>query len=365
MRWIDINPRQWFYRSILESQQVFLDADKERTLFNGHTYNMFEDEKERRVEVIISDEGQKEFEIQGFKPDPRMEVLIYIDGVVVFPSKLEDDYVHLPNPIAGNKEVVIIISGVPRLTKYPCDPNATDCSNGNCREVPLSSGCQPQYPSVNLRQRGSYSFNINYLRNEVAISLGKTLKRVNVELLPGESTQNALERVLGFKQDVFTVINGVLYVSYHLNQVPVRINYNYIDHNDGGIVKYTAGERVIPTSNCVLYNDRFFPDVKLTRAEFLSLIQRMRENFYNRYTDRGYVKVNKSLTQRYIRDRSEIVGRWYDEDVLSSLDEKYLDGCYVFPLYEDDSFNPQACITRAEVIVYLHRFIEWSLERFR
>lgn len=365
MRWIDINPRQWFYRSILESQQIFLDGDKERTLFNGHTYNLFEAGKERRVEVIISEEGQKEFEVPGFIPDPRMEVLIYIEGALIYPSKLEPDYIHLPNPIAGNKEVVIMISGVPSLATYPCDPNAQDCSDGNCREVPLGRGCEPRYPSANLQQRGSYIFNINYARNEVAVALGKTLKRVHVDLLPGEVVQQALERVIGFKQDVFTVINGVLYVSYHLNHVPVRMNYNYVSHNEGGIVKHLVGERIVPNSSCVLYNDRFFPDLKQTRGEFMSLMQRMRENFYNRYTDRGYIQTNKSFTQRFIKDRDEILGKWYDEDVLNILEEKFLDGCYVFPLYEDSSFNPQACITRAEVVVYLHRFMEWALERFR
>lgn len=351
MDWIDINPRQWFYRSVLEAKRIYLDKDKEVSIFNSYPYNVFETGKERRVEVFISDEGQKEFEIPGFIPDPRMEVLVYIDGALVFPSHLENDYVHLPNPIAGGKEVIIVISGVPAMRQ-----------DSPCRQVPHTDECSPRYPSAVLSQSGNYTFNINYSPNEVAVALGRTLKRVNVQVAPNETIQQALERVIGLNTYQFTVINGVVYVSYHLKDIPLTINYNYMD---GGVVKHMIGERITPTSDCVLYNDRFFPDVNTTRAEFLVLLDRVRENLYNRYTDRGYVSTASHLLTRDIKDIDDILSRWYAEPLLNILNEKYLDGCYVFPLYEDGRFVPEDCITRAEAVVYLHRFTEWALERFR
>jgi hypothetical protein len=196
----------------------------------------------------------------------------------------------------------------------------------------------------------------------MAVCMNQKLKRVNVTLLPNETVDQALKRVIGYKRDLFTIIGGVLYTSFNLNQFPVYVNYNY---KAGAAVKYRQREKVVPKSTCPAYNDVFFPGITVYRSEFFSLLQRMRKNLYNRYTDRGYVANDVTNTERFIRDKADIVGKWYAEDVLNILDEKFQDGCYVFPLYEDDTFKPEVCVTRAEAVVYLHRFIEWALERFR
>jgi hypothetical protein len=136
------------------------------------------------------------------------------------------------------------------------------------------------------------------------------------------------------------------------------VEYNYKGAN--GQILHTS-ETVIPSTDVVAWNDRFFPDVVMQKAEFMVLLQRIRLNIYNRFTDRDYTVIANN--ERNIPDIN--YGKWYSDDLFDILNEKYLDGCYVFPLYEDDTFAPDSCISRAEAVTYLHRFIEWALERFR
>ena len=364
VRWIDVDPNDWFYRSVIEASRIYLDPHKEKPLFEALPYNQFYQPRPRQVYVFNSEEGQTEFKLDGFKPLKDMRVFVFIDGVPIEPAKQEEGKIHLPNPVAGDREVVVWVTGVPHLGSTPCDPTQKDCLEGTCREYPRVLNCSPKYPSADLSQKDNYVFDIRYSLNEVAILFGKKLKRVNVQVREGETVQKALERAIGLKDDCFTIINGTIYVSYNLNGFPISVNYNYFN-TETNMVHNLQGEKVIPESNCALYTDRFFPDIYMTRAQFFVVLQRMRENLYNRYTDRGYKSTHPDFTERPIKDKATILKGDYAEDVLNILDEKFLDGCYVFPLYEDGTFDPERCITRAEAVVYLHRFIEWALERFR
>lgn len=354
-RWLDVNPKDWFYRSVLEADRIFLDKKREETLFSDKLYNKFITGKSRKVYNYTTTSGQTKFKISGYKPDSRETVIIYVDGVPYPPSKLEKDYVHVGFPMAGNKQVSIYLSGIVKM-------HEGDHTPANCQTYPLIDSCSPAYPSKKLEMQKKYVFDVRYSLNEVAVCMGKKLKRVNVDKANNESVQAALTRTIGNRPDCFTIIGGVLYVSYNLNQFPVYVNYNY---KSGAVIKNRQKEKVVPSTKCARYSDRFFPDITVSRGEFFSLLQRMRKNLYNKYTDRGYQQNNPNKTERYISDRNKINGKWYAADVLNILDEKFNDGCYVFPLYEDNSFQPEVCVTRAEAIVYLHRFSEWAIERFR
>lgn len=354
-RWLDVNPKDWYYRSVLEADRIYLDPMKKVTLFSGKLYNKFLTGKNRVVYNFTTTEGQTEFKIAGYKPDSRETVVVYVDGVPYPPTKLAKDKITVGFPLAGGKQVSVALSGVVAM-------HQGDHTPANCATYPLTSTCTLAYPTKKLEMSDKYVFDLRYSLNEIVVSMGTKLRRVNVTLRTGETVQSGLQRTIGWEDDCFTIINGILYVSYNLNNFPVTVNYNY---KSGATIKNRQRERQVPTSKCVMYNDRFFPNITITRSEFFVLLQRMRVNYYNRYTDRGYSTVSIAKTQRFIADRSKITGKWYDDDVLNILDEKFNDGCYVFPLYEDETFQPEVCVTRAESIVYLHRFTEWALERFR
>lgn len=344
MYWIDVNPYDWFYRDVLDASRLYLDADEETSLFDSIAYNKFVPGKERIVRSYISTEHQIEFDLPGYTPSDDNPVYCYVDGVPVR-VETDRDKVYLPNPISAGQEVVIMAMGVPEYEEVGCKKTPVLIHRGI-------------YPSADLMNKNNYTFHPNYSLNETATALGRKLRRVYVERYPGESIQDALHRQIGYKRDVFTIVDGVLYTSFEYWNVPVTVEYNY--HGPNGQVLHTV-ERVIPTSEIVGWNDRFFPDVTMSRAEFMVLLQRIRKNLYLRFTDREYVPF--ITNERGIPDID--TSAWWADDVLDILNEKYLDGCYVFPLYADGTFNPDGCITRAEAVTYLHRFIEWALERFR
>ena len=361
MKWIDVEPSDWFYRSVVEADRIYLDIDRKETLMGGMLYSHLD--KSRVVDIFTSKEGQKKFESEGIEKYGGVH-FVYVDGVKMEPSKVEDGIVHLPNPIAGGKEVIVYQSGKPQMKKESCYPDQEKCVKGECKHYPVRIwGCDGQYPSADLSRKGDYVFDLYYSLNEMAVSVGSKLKRKNVQVREDEDLGDALERVLGHEHNVFTIIDGVIYTSWNLKKFPVYVNYNYYDSEDGR-VHNMQGERVIPDGACNLFSDRFFPYIEMTREEFVLELQKMRMNFYHRFTDKEYGKTVNSISKRKIEDKGDL--HWdYGDSVLDMLDEQYLDGCYVIPLYEDDTFEPKTCITRAEVIVFLNRFVEWALERFR
>ncbi|MGG1263853.1 hypothetical protein [Brevibacillus laterosporus] len=343
-RWIDVNPYQWFYRDVLDATRLNLDPISGNTLFDGMTYNAFVTGKGRIVKSYVSTENQIEFALPGYVPSTDNPVIAYVEGIPTF-VETEVDKVFMPNPLSAGLEVVLIATGVPKLTKE------------GCRLIPYTL-TRGEYPSADLSHKSEYVFDFALSLNEVAMALGRKVKRIQLYLSPGQSVQDALYDQVYYKTSVFAIVNGTLYTSYDLNNIPVTVEYNY-RKMDGGL--FHTSEKVIPTAKIVGYNDRFFPDIVMTRSEFLVTLQRIRKNLYNRFTDREYQVIANN--ERNIKDLP--LNQWYSEDCLDMLNEKFLDGCYVFPLYEDYTFNPEGCITRAEAVVYLHRFIEWALERYR
>lgn len=344
LRWVDISPYSWYYRDVLDAGRLQLFLDDTRTLFESIPYNLFESGKERIVKSYISTEDQMEFALPGYIPSDENPVTCYVGGVPVNVDT-DENKVFLPNPISAGIEVIVMAYGVPAMTQDGCHKTPSLVHPGN-------------YPGIRLKHESAYVFNINYTLNESATSMGRKLKRINLNRNPGETIQEAMHRVVGYERNVFTIENGRLCTSFEFWNVPITVEYNY--KGAKGQILHTR-ETVIPSADIVAWNDRFFPDVTLLRCEFMVLLQRLRRSIYNRFTDREYIPIANN--ERGIKDIS--YDHWYSEDVLDILNERYLDGCYVFPLYADNSFNPDGCITRAEAVTYLHRFIEWALERFR
>jgi hypothetical protein len=345
-RWVDVGPLDWFYRDVEDATRLFTDGKGTDPVVSGMYYNVFEPEHGRVVKRFITVEGQQEFLIPEYKYHPENPMYVLVNGVEVKPESVEDGKVTMSNPMSAGIEVVCIAFGKPKLARIGCvDSPVTGCS-------------EPRSPYADLKNKSSYVFSFSYPVETCSV-LGVKLKRMIVDVFPGDDPDEKITQAIGFKRDVFVIHDGRVYLPYQYNGFPAKVGYNYIDR---GVVKSTT-ETVIVQSPCVHYNDRFFPDVRLRRSEFFVFLNKIRKNLYNRFTDREYKSNIKS--QRYIADRHEWNDEWYAEDLLDILDEKYLDGCYVFPLYEDDRFEPEECITRAETVTYLHRFIEWAVEKFR
>lgn len=349
LKWIDVLPNAWYYRDVLELDRIRLNAQNPYDkVFNGISYSIFETGKPRITKTYIATNNQSEFDLPGYIPSADNPVFCYVDGIRALVESTANGKVKLASPVSQGVEVTFMTAGVPKMTRdlFPCSNRPAD-------------GGGETYPRADLAHKADYVFDVYYHLNESCVVFNRNLKRINVETYAGQDVDKVLYDTLGFHDDQFTIIDGTLYVPYQYNEIPVTVCYNY---KDGANIKHVC-ERVIPKApnGRVKYNDRFFPQTELLRYEFFVLLDRFRQNFYNRFTDRDYIP--NYTNERNVSDIDE--GEWYAPQLIDMLNEKFLDGCYVFPLYEDNTFRPEECITRAEAILYFNRFIEWTLEKFR
>ncbi|ALA07167.1 hypothetical protein SECTIM467_37 [Brevibacillus phage SecTim467] len=345
-RWIDVAPLDWFYRDVLDATRLFTDSTGKNPIINGMFYNGFESGFGRVVKRFITIEGQREFLIPEYNYHVDNPMYVNVNGIDIIPESIETGKVTLSTPLSAGIEVVCIAYGKVAYRQE------------GCVTTPFTSCSDVQAPYADLKNSATYKFSLSYPVETCSV-LGVKLKRILVEMYSSDDADKKITEAIGWRRDVFVVHKGRVYLPAMYNGFPAKVGYNYMDK---GVVKHTT-ETVLVEASCVKYNDRFFPNVRLRRAEFFVFMSRIRENFYNRFTDRQYIQ--NPAPQRYIADKREWSDEWYAPDVLSTLDEKFLDGCYVFPLYEDDKFEPEECVTRAEAVTYLNRFIEWSIERFR
>lgn len=345
-RWIDVDPLDWFYRDTLEITRLKTDGTGNVDVLSGMTYNVFKTGYERMVKRFVTVNGQQEFLVPDYKYHADNPMFVMINGVEVLPEKIEDGKVTMSNPLSAGIEVVCVAYGIP------------DRKDIGCLNTPYNGTSDYRMPHGTLKYATTYKFSLSNPPESCTV-LGVKLKRMIVTVGAGSDAGVVIRNAIGFQRDVFVIHKGEVYLPYMYNGFPATIGYNA---KINGVNRRTS-ETVIVESGRVTYNDRFFGDVRIRRGDFFALMSRIYENLHNRYTDRAFAY--NSTPMRDIADKADIQANWYRNDVLTLLDEKYHDGCYVFPLYTDDKFEPEACITRAEAVTYLNRFIEWITEKYR
>lgn len=345
-RWIDVDPLDWFYRDTLVATRLKTDATGEVDVLAGMTYNKFVDGYERMIKRFVTIEGQQEFLVPDYKYHADNPLFVLVGGIEIMPEKVETGKVTMSNPMTAGIEVLCVAYGRPEMKRIGClDTPYTGCSDF-------------RLPSAELKHKSTYFFSMNY-KPETCTVMGIKLKRKIITIQTGEDADLKIRNAVNFKRDVFVIHKGKVYLPYMYNGFPAVVGYNA---KINGVNRRTV-ETVMVDSSCIALNDRFFPSVRIRRGDFFALMGRLYENLHNRYTDRAF-SYNIS-PDRVIVDRADIEANWYKNDVLTLLNERFHDGCFVFPLYADDKFEPEACITRAEAVTYLNRFIEWITEKYR
>ncbi|WP_434750848.1 S-layer homology domain-containing protein [Paenibacillus amylolyticus] len=345
-RWIDVDPLDWYYRDTLEITRLRTDLTGDVEVLSGMTYNVFKEGYERMVKRFVTVSGQQEFLVPDYKYHVNNPVFVIVNGVEVLPEKVENGKVTMTNPLSAGIEVVVIAYGIP------------DRKDIGCVNTPYNESGDYRMPHATLKYASTYHFSYSN-QPESCTVLGVKLKRLLVTVGAGSDAGVVIRNAIGFQRDVFVIHKGEVYLPYMYNGFPAVIGYNAVIKK----VSRRTSETVVVESGRVTYNDRFFGDVRIRRGDFFALMSRIYENLHNRYTDRVFTYNDTPL--RPIVDKDVILSKWYSNDVLTLLDEKFHDGCYVFPLYEDGKFEPEACITRAEAVTFLNRLIEWITEKYR
>lgn len=293
--WMDVKPGDWFYNDVMEVTNI--DLPDGSRLVNGMVYTEFVTGKPYVYKEIQAKQGTVSYKLDSaLNNTPDNPVIVWVDGVrTLFKTiTVGSDGLPVLELFTAPKAGAVISIGCPGVASVDATTK---------RPVPNDPAGAP-HPHGNLYIPSGeyYVFRPYDGRNiEYVTAFGKRLRRV--EPKPGQSYDDAI----GFLQDVYAIdIYGKIYLPYNLNHVRVIVTY------------YTnlSGQRVnhiIPNQDKVYMNNRYFPDAQLTRAEFVTLLWRMRQNFYMRFTD---------------YERSP---RMIDETVLTYLGQQMfvLEGYYV------------------------------------
>lgn len=272
-RWVDIHAGQWFYNEVIEATNYLLEDGE--PLVSGMSYDEL---IEPRIYEEFQAAGQATFTLsQSVNPTADNPLYVFIDGVQSVYKSVNGNKVELYAAPRVGALVSFFMPGKPKLD-----------ANGR----PNSAKGGYQYPSYQLNFGGDPNleyyynpFDMKYL--EYLYAFGRALKRANVQAAEWGlyDVQTLLRKYIGYKDDVYAVdpYTGTIYVPYTLNNVSLQFVYT-ARNKTNGTFKLMRGT-LKATSPSVPYNDRFFPDARLTRAEAIALLDRLRQSFYHRFTD--------------------------------------------------------------------------------
>ena len=363
-RFIDVTPYHWAFNDIEE--MYYLKDFEGDPFFSGIPYNGFEPGKEAvDVEVSAGINGQSEFIIDGYvSPSHDNPFMVFADGVEVGYDRVQPNvpgshqsFIKLRRGVRYGADVRFYSAGVPAMR--PNQLGQWDRPGGEVWERPVgvvSDGVNPS-DDIPLEAGETYVYDLHRaLTAETVKCNGKQLKRV--------------DRVEDIKrEDEYTVRYGKLFVHYALNQFLIEVMY--LVYKEGRIKTRYAFLK--PSSDSIIYTNRFFPDVVITTAEVITILNRLRLRLLMKYTDIDFKdKTQKSL---YRSDKSDsrfadvqqiLNGEtpWWWEHVRDIEEIKLRDGRWLLEGFEPDILQPEGGMTRAEAAALINRFRGWSIEVF-
>lgn len=406
--WNDVSVSDEFYRHVIEAERIKIEG---KPLFSGIVYNVFENGYSRITQNFITSANQSVFVLSDYTYNVDNPPYVFINGVQTRSFTATGSTITLSSGLSAGLNVLIYTLGIPKKSlntetfvatanqyefqlsyvnsstlgyiKVYLNNVETDDFNLYTSTLSLSSAVtqgtivkviyQGQ-ESIDYYNRPTNSPDVYYPdyfihmytfdkeNGESLVINNKVLKRVSHNIDPSiinldtKEVQSKIFDLLGYDTDKYLMVGNQLVIPYNYNKYPVHFTHSY----PYGGLNLVKTETYYPYSNNVSYTDRFFPEVTMFRWEFFLLLYKISKSFYSRFSENSIY--HNSENERNITDYADIRSK---EQVMTILNEKFIDGCYVIPLYSDNSIKTNENITRAEAVTYLNRFIEWSIERFR
>lgn len=306
-RWVDVNERDWFFNEIMEASSIVLEDGKPFVESLG--YNAYEEGKPYIYEEQDGVEGKTTFTLSlKITPTGENPLYVYIDGIQTIYREVRDN-----------------ASGTSDVEFYAAPPAGCIVSFGSIG-VPVTdrfgkpsfSGPAVAHPYHALDYGATYYYEpFSRQYQEYLYAFGRALKRVSPpdEEWDVSTYEGMADKYIGEKQDVYIVSpakhGGVIYMPYNLNGVTCKFTYNSMED---GVITMRGGEFRATAPN-VLFNNRFFPNALITRAEAFTLIDRLRKTFYSRFTDQDAPSTN--FEEMYVA---------YESQRVFNLDNHYTPG---------------------------------------
>lgn len=397
-RWVDVTPDKWFYNDIEDLTNLIVDGTP---YFAGIDYNMFQDGKQAiDYEFVVTQDKTIEFRIDSVVyPSDSNPIVVYVNDLIVACDEIKPNnpegqtYIKLRRSVKSGSTVRVKYVGEPKYVIKSCAAEGTpirstanasgqvvrtlgfnevvayvgDYNNfykvedgymqkdSRARLVPLGVGGSVQYPSALLLIDEGFSYLYNPYEgysSEIVKFNGKQLRRVN-------STNDF---ILG---EEYCIAEGRIKVPYVLNNEVLDVTI--LQKNELGIIK-SKTIRLRPTSSVIIHQNRFFPDITTSKAEFLTVLNRLRILLTKQFTDSEPWRSNKS-TSRF-SDVHALVNRgtpWWWVNVRDIEEMKMPDGSYLLNSREPiNSFlGIELNITRAEMVELIDKFRIWFIESFK
>lgn len=406
-RWLDVNPSAWYYNAVIEASNLLM-PDGSRWIM-GMTYSQFESGFPYVYHEIEAGEVQKSYVIPYVvSSSTDCPLMVFVDGVRVLSRQIQtgtpanSTTVDLYSAPKKGSIVSFISYGKPVLDAFG---------------RPTGGGAGT-YPSCTLNYWDYQYIPFYYKTQEYVVCFGKRLRRLSIPYYSGADINSLLQQYMGVSTDCYWISPaGMLYVPYTYNNVTCIVTH--YSETQGMVT-----EKVKPTSSYVSFNNRYFPQAKMLRSEWYTLLNRLRQYLYARYTDlpaplgvdqtietylaqnvfrlNGYFEemglsisvdgipvysgytvlpnehvvifkdkfpAGKKVHFRWQKTQSRFsdvnspdnIGKWWRPHVLE-LEDEHVNGQYIIDL--SGNFSADAKITRAEAVASANVFRKWCIERF-
>lgn len=273
--WVDVKEGDWFYNEILEASSIILEDGS--SFIAGIPYSVFEVGSPYIYEEFVGDGTKFVFTLsQSITPTTTNQLYVFIDGVqTVYKSVTavtNGTAVELYVAPRNGSVVSFVSYGIPKIDSFG---------------KPVENTTVSQLPNKLLDYGSTYYYNpFSRSHQEYLYAYGRALKRITILDSEWSSTSNKMELAksyLKYDSDVYTVdpTEGRIYLPYNLNGVTCNFTYWSLEN---GVLKMRGGT-FKATSSSMVYNNRFFPNALINRAEAYTLIDRLRKTFYSRFSD--------------------------------------------------------------------------------
>jgi hypothetical protein len=279
---VDVQEGDWFYNEIMEAANLTLADGTD--FISSIPYSSFNTGAPYLYEEQPGEQGKTYFHLTKLvQPTVDNPLYVYIDGVqtvykawYINGSSLTDVELYV-SPKAGT--IVSFVS----LGEPSVDGFGKPSLIGN-----------ESYPAHVLDHAATYFYDPFSRRfQEYCFAFGRKLRRLTIPdaVWAAGTATSVVAAYIKDNQEVYCVSpTGTLYMPYNLNSVSISFQYTSLESGSvvirGGTFKATA-----PTGN-VQYNNRFFPQALITRAEAFYLVEKLRRTFYQRFSDADYPRAS-------------------------------------------------------------------------
>lgn len=282
IRWVDVNEKDWFFNEVMEASNIFLEDGT--PLITSMTYNDYYTDAPYLYEEQKGVKGKTVFTVsQKVVPTKSNPLFVYIDGRQTMYKSVTVN--------ADNTSDVEFYVSPP--TKSLISFMIMGKANADRFGKPITKPGTSTYPNGKLDYGNTYYFEpLTQQYQEYLYAFGRQLRRVDVpdyewdvqdgQAIAAKYISTASDKYIVAPSRLGTTDGGRIYVPYNLDGVSVQFYYNSLE--DDVVVK-RGGTAVYHGTN-VLFNNRFFPNAYMTRAEAYILMDKLRRQFYSRFTDR-------------------------------------------------------------------------------